>query len=304
MASICSFVKILSIVIGLCVLGHCRVAFSEDVDLKAKAQEHFLRGETLFEAGRYEEAAAAFILAYETLPHVAVLANIGLSYERAGVYPLAVDYLRRYLDALAGAGEENPKIEEVLRESLTKVSEIVVSTKGFGEDCQIFVDNVSRGPSPVHVVVLPGDHDIRVVSGGEPRVTEKLTIDPGETRHFTLSEIDAPKIEEEIETKKSGLGAPFWVAVASSVGTGIASGVLWGATISTKKDFDSTTDTKEQERLQNKGEQLQISASVTAGIAGGAAVTAMILGVVHAVSSKKDAAIAVSPEMVGISVRF
>ena len=281
---------------------------TEDGNLKERAQSHFSKGEALFESGQYLEAAGAFTLAYETLPHYSVLANIGLSYERAGAFPSAVTYFRKYLAALADEGEDNPRIKSLLQETLAKVAEMDISAECLREECRIYVDSVEQGVSPVHIIVLPGAHDIQLVSEGSIRVTKKMTVGPGETKTYLLSEsaVAPPK-----ETRP-GLGRSFWIATASAAGFGIASGILWGTTLSTKKDFDNAESTDEKKPLQKKGEALNVAALVTTGIAGAAVLTATILAGVHLASSKpagpdteeNAVSVNVSPGHVGIAVAF
>ena len=63
---------------------------------RERASEYFTRGKLLYDTGDYSSAAEAFKLAYETLPHQAVLGNIALCFDRAGKWPSAVRYYRKY----------------------------------------------------------------------------------------------------------------------------------------------------------------------------------------------------------------
>ena len=291
--------------IAVLCLTFCHPAKSEqlsDRQLKKEAQTYFSEGEALFESARYAEAAAAFTRAYETLPHYSVLLNIGLSYERSGDYPLAVSYLRDHLTALSEEGKSNPEIEALLRKTLSKVSELEISAECVRESCRIRVDGEDKGSSPVHVIVFPGAHHIQVTSDGSVRITKQLSLGPGENKNFVLSEIseaeesrqDAEDIKEEAEdiekndARRAGLGPWFWTSVASLAGIGIVSGVLWGTALRTKRDLDEADELDEQVRLKDKGEALQISAAVTTGLAGAAALTAAVLAGVHIFSSEND----------------
>lgn len=286
---------------------------------KALAQSHFLEGEAFFQAGTYKEAAVAFTLAYETLPHYSVLANIGLAYERAGAYPEAVQYFRKYLKALEERGEENSSIEALLGQTLARVAELEVSTDGFSEDCQILVDGIIRGKSPVQVIVFPGVHRIRVVRDGQTQIEEQLSIAAGETRLFTVTEISAnsPVTANRLSQKSMSdekspvnlkLRTPFRIAVVSSVGTGITAGVLWGAALGTKYRFDNTDSIDEKKELRPKGERLVLAATIVSVAAGAVALTATVIGIVRNASSRKMQANAVTvtvlPGMAGIDVRF
>lgn len=160
----------------------------QDSELKGKAQAYFSLGENLFDSGDYGESAEAFLRAYDTYPHYSVLANVALAYERSGEYPLAVAYFKKYMKALKKAGEDNPRIEAVLDKTMSKVSEIIVSTEGFCSECQILLDEKSRGKSPIEAVVHPGSHRIQVISEGKTHIDETLYVAPGETRRYVFFE--------------------------------------------------------------------------------------------------------------------
>ncbi len=76
----------------------------EDPD--AEARRLYREGEIHYAGGRYEEAAAAFERAYELSKRSALLFNLGNTYERAGDYDRAAEYLRKYI--------EGPKAKDVV----------------------------------------------------------------------------------------------------------------------------------------------------------------------------------------------
>lgn len=63
------------------------------------AREHMERGQALYEAARYIEAAEEFLRAYEAQPFAAFLYNAGVAYEKVGDPGRAADYFARYLQA-------------------------------------------------------------------------------------------------------------------------------------------------------------------------------------------------------------
>lgn len=68
--------------------------------LRARASEHYRRGETLYLQGDYDGAVADFISAYCTVPTYLTLKNIGQAYERNLEYEKAIGYFERYVSQI------------------------------------------------------------------------------------------------------------------------------------------------------------------------------------------------------------
>ena len=66
-------------------------------DAVTTAKEHYTRGSTLFDLGRFEEAAKEFEAAYEAKNDPALLFNIGQSFRSAGLYAKALVAYRAFL---------------------------------------------------------------------------------------------------------------------------------------------------------------------------------------------------------------
>ena len=62
------------------------------------AKEFMELGQALYAAGKFEEAAEAFMNAYKTQPFAAFLFNTGVSYEKAENWAKAVELFQQYLD--------------------------------------------------------------------------------------------------------------------------------------------------------------------------------------------------------------
>ncbi|MBN2527009.1 MAG: PEGA domain-containing protein [Deltaproteobacteria bacterium] len=313
---------------------HASNAFSDTDDTddteddKAVAQAFFEQGESHYRAEEYEAAAEAFINAYETMPHYAVLANIGLAYQRAQNYPLAVEYLRKYLSALMEEGKENPKIADVLQQTLQQVSELVISVNGVRSDCDIYIDDVNHGIAPAQVIVLPGEHSVRLVQDGQDDIVETLSVGPGETKHYTFAEIETaaaptkkapPAIKEVIAPPPSQhtpegqprLQTAYQYALGGAIVGGITSVVLLGVAWNTQKKFDDAKATKDfdtMNELRPLGRGLVAGAIITSCLTGAALSTYLILRAKHtrSIDSMKTqrVSVMVSPEVLGLDVRF
>jgi hypothetical protein len=68
--------------------------------LRARASEHYQRGETLYLQGDYEGAVGELVSAYCTLPNYNLLKNIGQAYERSLEYEKAIGYFEKYVSQI------------------------------------------------------------------------------------------------------------------------------------------------------------------------------------------------------------
>ncbi len=64
-------------------------------DAAERARQSFSQGVAALERGAYQEAEGLFLRSYEDRPHAATLCNLGLTYERWGRLPDAVQQYRR-----------------------------------------------------------------------------------------------------------------------------------------------------------------------------------------------------------------
>ncbi len=79
-------------------------AVAQDAALD-KARTQFDRGQQLFQAGQYAEAAEQFVGAYQSRPFAAFLYNAALSYEKGRDWKNAIEYYNKYL-------KENPQAKD------------------------------------------------------------------------------------------------------------------------------------------------------------------------------------------------
>lgn len=90
----CAVVAAVAAVAAVC--GLAATAHAQDEALN-RARASFDKGQDLFVAGKYGEAATEFEAAYQARPFAQFLYNIGACHEKANTYPKAVEYYRRYL---------------------------------------------------------------------------------------------------------------------------------------------------------------------------------------------------------------
>jgi tetratricopeptide (TPR) repeat protein len=268
------------VVFFLCFVSLSTAAIAgEQVDTgeeegKKTAREYFARGELLFDNGEYAQAAELFVLAYKESPHPVVLANVALSYDKAGKLPQAVTAYREYL-----ANQDDPEMQSRLDELEKQVGELHV-TCSEGEGCSIRVDGIARGGTPLVLVVYPGPHQVEATAKGRSPITQKTRVEAGERVQVPMEVNPLPEAEpqsegsEQKEEKNApyGLGIPFWVSVGVTGAAGTVAIVFGAITVNDKKEFEDSGKTDED--LKEKGESHRLVTNVMIGVTAAAALTA------------------------------
>ena len=107
----------LIVFVALSALGS-RVARAED---KAAAREHYDKGTTYYDLGKYRDAAREFEAAYEAKKDAAFLYNLAQSYRLAGDSERALHFYRTYLRYVPKA-PNRADIEEQIKALELKVA--------------------------------------------------------------------------------------------------------------------------------------------------------------------------------------
>ncbi|HYO72730.1 MAG TPA: tetratricopeptide repeat protein, partial [Archangium sp.] len=152
----------------LLALGGTGAGAAEPGAARAAARRHFERGTTLYQQGRYAEAAAAFEAAYQTLANGVVLYNLGQCYEKLGDLQRALGYYRDYLRTVPNA-EDRPLVESLIARLEKRYEEerrpqVTVSSEPPGAQEQ--VDGEARGVTPWSDKVEVGPHRLEVSHEG------------------------------------------------------------------------------------------------------------------------------------------
>ncbi len=265
-----------------------QVAAEEGTE-REKAAEYFSRGEVLFSNGEYEKAARAFAHAYKLAPHPSVLANMAVSYELAGDLPQAVITYRDYLRQTKAAGREDRDTEKRLATLFARVGEFVLECPD--APCQVRVDGVERGDTPVTVVVMPGRHRLEALSEGRVFSSEEAAVGAGETANVALLGTPEPAVEPEpapVESTDDGihLGSPFWVATGITGVAGVMTIVFGARTLSDKEEFEDSGST--DEKLKKQGEQDRLVTNIMLGVTAAAGVTAFVFAVIDLTRDEKE----------------
>lgn len=79
---------------------------------KLKARPHFERGQAAYNAGRYDDAIAEYLRAYDFAPAPALLFNVAQALRLKGDKPRALDYYRKFLEAARSDDAKSQRVRE------------------------------------------------------------------------------------------------------------------------------------------------------------------------------------------------
>ncbi len=139
------------------------------------AREKFLEGNDLYDAGKYEEARAAFLQAYALKRHPAVLLNLGLSELKTNHVVEGGNHLQQFKREYAQAKPAQKKSADdgiAEAQQRTGFAIIIVDTDG----ARVTIDKNELGTSPLldPVFLKPGRHTAAATAGG---VTRQISFD-------------------------------------------------------------------------------------------------------------------------------
>jgi hypothetical protein len=317
----------------LLFLSRGAVATAEDQTdpaLKRQAQEYFYRAEALVKKGEFTKAAAAFLRAYETLPHRATLLNVATCYDRAGQIPEAVESYYRFLE-IGADSEDAPRVIQRLSELEFEVGQVHVKCPV--ASCAIEIDDVNRGEAPLWAVLEPGVHSVEAFSEGVVFNETSVQIQPNKTVVVEMRRVDtagtpagprdtgetvgpaqspAPELPAPMPRTPSGdgprLGSPFWIFAGSTVVAGGVAAVLGGVASKRHAEFEDSGRTDEE--LRDEGQTAQTSLNVMLVVTSMLGATALGIGIYDmwfsqgSTSAESDRKVAVVPGPgAGLAVR-
>jgi tetratricopeptide (TPR) repeat protein len=164
-----------------------RPALAED-EPKDIARQHYARGVALATAGAYEQALAEFTLAYELVPHYAVLYNVGQTYLELGRTVKAVESLEHYLRLGAASipPERRREVEGELAALSAELAAVQLTVDEEGAQISVDGEPIGRAPLSNPLRVSAGRHTLAALSASGRRVEHTLELSRGETRPIAL----------------------------------------------------------------------------------------------------------------------
>jgi Tetratricopeptide repeat len=138
-----------------------------------KSLDHYQKGRTAYDLGRFEEAIKEFEAAYETKPHPAYIYNLAQTYKQKGDHQKAVFYYRRYLKL-----EPTAKNREVIETRITELEDLIKKQADQREKPPDGLDTPD-GQRTSPDATRPGtDPDVRTVAPMKPSVA-RLAVSAG-----------------------------------------------------------------------------------------------------------------------------
>lgn len=250
---------------------------------RALARELYTKGQQLFREGDFRAAEHSFEEAYRVAPTAIVLLSIAECQVRTEQFERAAETLEIYLREKPDA-KDRAEVRTQIDTLRSKPAFLTVSSNIAGAD--IWVDGSDTGMStPADLSLSPGVHNVTVVRDGYVRAEQSIRLAPAgrDTIRFTMM----PEAREPVTVaptsvtpdsepaQESGrhIGPAFWVATGIGIGA-IASGVTLGV-LALKEDKEYKKHPTE--KRADQGDRHALFADISYGIAGAAAVTAIVL---------------------------
>lgn len=280
-------------------------AAADAVEVK-KAKALFQAAQKLYKQGKYADAIAKFEDAYAVRPHPVIFFNIGKCWEQLNDTARALRAFRDYLRLAPDAKDKQSvsdavaNLERRLREK--GLQQLIVFADP--PTARISVDGKDLGPSPASVELVAGSHDLSVAADGFEKVERSFNHQINRVSEMSISlqpaatppiASDAPKTElkksvepdnvppepplvatSPTETKKGRV----WTYVAGGVAVaslGAAIGLGVGANGNSAELLAREHPQAEAQKLHDTANGMGMGANIAYGVAGVAAVTAVIL---------------------------
>lgn len=222
---------------------------SAAVAAPTRASKSFDRGLSLYQSGRYDDAARAFFQAYRTSPHADALYNAGLAWELADqpasaatAYQLALE-LELRPDARADAER---RLESLARQ-LGRIE--MALPKG----ASVSVPPFSIKDSSAVFFLTPGRHRLRVTLPDETPIARSVSASAGETTVVLVEpgtdeapERGSPERAPKRAGERAGSGDPADLRTLGFVSLGVSAVAVGTAvvlglqTLAAKQDFDES----------------------------------------------------------------
>ena len=262
-------------------------AASPDADARLnEARERIARGEQLYADGNYESALAEFNETLELLRghqlRYLVLYNMAKCQERLFLYDAALASYRAFLEQ-GGAfteqeGEVRAKID--MLDGLLGTVRISVSVHGY----EVWVDDRRIGENLTTFLVPGGTHKVEVRAPGYVPAQQEVQVAARAERSLTF---ELERLAEEFEGLSPAL---FWSATGVAV---VAAGVGAGfgiRALSRRNDVDARTPPLGTDEEASDIRKSALLADVMFGVAGAAAITAVIFALFTDWGGDEDAA--------------
>jgi hypothetical protein len=258
------------------------------------ASDHFKRGVQFYRERDFRNALIEFKRAYEIEPNYAVLFNLGQTSFELKDYVEAQRAFTAYLEQ--GKSEIPPdrrkEVEGELEKLETYVARIDLKVNVAG--AEVAIDDVVVGKTPLGepLLVSAGRRKVSVRKDGYAPLTQYIDIGGGDAREVPLSltslearpaPAPAPLPVSPDEPEESDHVA-FWVSLSTTVGFGIATGVLGGLALKADGDYEDELGTfpNTKPSIDDAADRVTTFAVLTdvfAGLTGASALATVIFAI-------------------------
>lgn len=179
------------------------------------ARALFLRGQTAYAQGDYEEAAELWERAYRLDARVGLQYNLSQAYERLGRLEEAAAALERYVTGTSPEDERLSDARARLAALRERIARTAVRLRGGPEGAALVVDGEDRGrlPRPDPLPLSPGSHEIRVRAPGYAEFAASVAVPAGQV-------VDVG-IEMQPVASAGGVGEPSLGSILTMAGGGV-----------------------------------------------------------------------------------
>lgn len=182
----------------------------------------FLRGQTAYSQGDYEDAASLWERAYALEARVGLQYNLSQVYERLGRLEDAAAALERYVGGTAPDDARLPDARARLAAIRERIGRTAVRLQGGPEGGVLLVDGEDRGrlPRPDPLLLTPGSHEIRVRAPGYADFAASVAVPAGQVVDVGI----------EMQRVAGGGGEPSLGSILTMAGGGVvlATGLILG----------------------------------------------------------------------------
>ncbi len=121
-----------------------------NAEMDAQARARFRVGQSLYETGRFQEAAVEFAAAYDLSQRPELLFNLYVAYRDAGDTSHAVDALRRYLAAMPASLEGRLNLEARLQSLEASLAQQEAAAQQNPQTEVVYVDRTGAAQRSTH----------------------------------------------------------------------------------------------------------------------------------------------------------
>jgi hypothetical protein len=255
-----------------------RAAEAPSPTAKAKARKLVKLAKRFIRQKQFKRAVATFKQAYRYWARKEIQFNIALVYLEMGAKVKAYEHLRVFLRA------SDPDVISRLPAPLARLrNELgVLRVTTPAKDLDIVVDGTRRGTGRAEVVVMPGEHQVRLERSGETIQKKKLRVSGGATVVWDAEAVSRPPPREgpdgpEPIAPSSDRKQLHWAWFAAAAGLAVvAGGVVVGTGVKTLQ-LGEDYDADPSRDLQKEGRRYKVATNVMIGVSAAAAVSAAVL---------------------------